>query len=454
MEDSPDQMTTEVVDAVIDDGSNDETVPNAHAVPPTERVVPPEEGPTVAVEAPASLQDVAKTAGSFLRGRAAQASAFLARHALVVGVVAIALVGVIFAATLSFRGFASLPDEATFRRDAMSLVTPPEYNGGTYGSDDPLALTALDVTSQKKDPSNSNALAVTGVATFSNGTISALQEVSLSYERSGNGWSCTNAETTGGASFTTSKGIDRDKVAANIDEVLQRADASFADDGSEVALPTLYAGADVQVTDETFDEASQTDDVTLHLSRSTNFVAYECDVHAAFSFRPGNGMWELTSASASGNAKEISLAPLLGTWTGSFVEQESTTMKCFGAKEQGAVVTINTAERGHLAGTISCVAHYHGDLEQDVDTYEGDRAIEEVPFTGNLTSGGAGLTFECTTPEDASGSVSFVLTFGQSNDPSSALATVTTRHVYTETFLFIPFEYEAAFTDTYALSKQ
>ena len=403
---------------------------------------------------PASLHDVAATTGSYARGVVGRVSAFLQTHALATAaVVTLCVVAVLGLGALT-RSLSSLPDDAAVRHDVQAMLAAPSYSGGAYGDDEPLSLTDVRVDRRTRNSSENGAYQVDVTASYSNGSVEALQEATLLYDHADGSWTCGSATPVGSALYSTTSGTDPEKLVANAAGILQRADSSQPDESGSVALSRLYDGAEVSVTEQSFDAEAQTEAVTLHFSKASTFTSYECDVQASFAFRQGNGLWELTSATASEGARAATLDPLVGTWVGTFQGQVAAEGRCFGAKEAGARVTISSASAERIAGTLSVVAHFHGEPTSDQQTMEGDVQLTDVAFSGTAVEGEAGFSFLCTLPDDAGGGGELNLVFGPSEDPDGARATVTTYHTYTTSFLFIPYERDAVFSDTFVLTRE
>jgi hypothetical protein len=248
--------------------------------------------------------------------------------------------------------------------------------------------------------------------------------------------------------------LETDKVLSSMSGILQRAETSFSEEQNGTALPSLYADAQATITSDSFDAETQTEVMSLHLARSATFTAYECDVQATFAFRPSNGLWELTAATASDNAKDITLSPLMGTWTGTFREQTSSKGKCFGAKASDLRIVVTSVSNDKITGTVSGIVHYHGEVPEDTDASEGDTELSGVPFSGTMLREGSGISFTCTTPQDASGVVELSLLFGTQADPSAARAVLTTTHAYEASWFIFAYDTEATFSDTFVLTRE
>ena len=432
-------------------GATSPTEP-ARPVTPTQQIPSSADLPEIDVE-PVTFHDVAGVAGSYARGWVRRASDFLAMHTLLAGVIAALLVAVVLGVVLLARSVADLPDRSLVTKDARARVAAPSYDGGDFGYVDALVLTSTEIDELHKDVSSPNACEAQVTMRYINGYVSAVQDATLRYEHTSDGWRCVEALVTGSPSFTAERGVDRRRIANSLNVVLLRAESSLPDSEGTLSLATIYQGADVTVTNERFDEDTQTDTVTLRVTKASTFTAYECTIDASFAFRPGNGLWELTSATASPGAKQVTLTPLVGTWTGTFESQETAEGKCFGAKEGGLRVTIDSVQGGRVTGTLSGLAHYHPSLSADADSAEGDTRLSDVHFTGTFVEDTSSIVFLCKTPEDASGSVQLTLVFGLLDDPTAATATLTTTHQYWTTFLLIPFEHEVTYSDTFALTR-
>ena len=122
-----------------------------------------------------------------------------------------------------------------------------------------------------------------------------------------------------------------------------------------------------------------------------------------------------------------------------------------------------------MEGTVSGVAHYHGRLENDASTNDGDASLEAAGFTGIISPAydahtGSSLNVECDVDTSAlagtlgpgvtTAEVSMQLSFGTDEDPELVMARVTTTYRYEELVLMLfPHQTTARFTDTYALTR-
>ena len=254
--------------------------------------------------------------------------------------------------------------------------------------------------------------------------------------------------------------MSHDRALKHLDELLQAADTSS--DGSE-SLGSLYRNTTVEVEADNFDQETQTEALTLHLSKPGTFVSYDCRLAAHFRFTEASGAWELVEVRASDGAKDLGFSPLVGTWQGTFRSQQTEVGKCLAASEAGLTVVITSADvksdgQVLLEGTVSGVAHLHAATADDVQQSEGDLTLSEVPFTGSLAEDSvrqsAGLVFVCTMQDQAGGQVTLTLEFGSASAPDAASATLESIHPFEDTILLIvPYQREAYYADTFTLVK-
>lgn len=421
---------------------------------------------------PPSIGDVGATFVDWLRGRAQAARSFAATHKWTFALAALCAVAAIAGVAYWNARASRMPSDEQIRVDASSRLAAPNYTQSDYAIDEPLALTGIEVGQKSLSDTRRDACVVDVVATFANAGMETRADARLTYVREGDGWTCSAASTER-ASHHAVAGVDQQKVVEHVGALLAAADQ---DEASE-SLSSLYHNAAVEVTSEEFDEEEQVDTVVLHCASTGTFVRYECDLTAHFRFAPASGAWELAGASVSDGARNLSLEPLVGTWQGTFERQEASDAKCLAAGASGLTVTVTEAQLtdnggASIKGTLSGVAHMHANLAKDADTTDGDLVLQDTAFTGSLSSGevdldvidllagnnpkrdDAGLVFTCTTPDVAAGEVTLTLTFGQSNAPDAATATLTSKHAYDDTILLlIPYQREARFTDHFTLEK-
>jgi hypothetical protein len=386
-------------------------------------------------------------------------------------------VALIAAVAISLSGSASAPADDAIVTDALQKAPVPQREASGYEADGVLIATKATIGDKRVSRDSAEAVAH---MTFSNGSVEARQDATLTYERTnGSTWECGGVTPSGAASFAATSGVDQDKVLEQIDALLTRAERSSRAPGAgsasgtgtgsgpgpssddQATLSTVYQDASVRVTGEAFDREGQTDTLSIHLSRANGFTSYECDLTAGFKFVAASGQWELANAAASDGAKRAGLSPIKGTWTGTFQSQKSSGAKCFGAKESPLSLDITkVADDGNrIEGTLSCRVHYHAEPADDSPETEGDAQLSRVPFVGSRTSDKGGSTggtleFSLTLPEDSSGVTSALLRFGSPDDPERVTCEVTTRHSYEATLLVIPYRRDASYTDTYLLARE
>ena len=378
---------------------------------------------------PPSIGDVGATFVDWLRGRAQAARSFAATHKWTFALAALCVVAAIAGIAYWNARASRMPSDEQIRVDASSRLAAPSYTQSDYAIDEPLALTGIEVEQKSLSDTRRDACVVDVVATFANAGMETRADARLTYVREGDVWTCSAASMER-ASHHAVAGVDQQKVVEHVGALLAAADQ---DEASE-SLSSLYHNAAVEVTSEEFDEEEQVDTVVLHCASTGTFVRYECDLTAHFRFAPAAG--------ASGLTVTVTEAQLTDNGGAS------------------------------IKGTLSGVAHMHANLAKDADTTDGDLVLQDTAFTGSLSSGevdldvidllagnnpkrdDAGLVFTCTTPDVAAGEVTLTLTFGQSNAPDAATATLTSKHAYDDTILLlIPYQREARFTDHFTLEK-
>lgn len=405
---------------------------------------------------PARLGDVARTTGSFLRGRLAALVALVRAHRAAATVIVVAVVALAVAGAASLAAGPDLPSAETVSEDALRLVRAPAYEGGDFGWDDVLVAREAEVRSVSASGDPDRASAEVHV-TFSGKVMTAEKVATIDYVRSDGSWAPEGAARDERVSWDTGTGVDADKVVANVGAVLERADAELGydpDDGPSLAR--LYAGAQVSVDAQAYDPEGPTSSVELTCSTGDAFQAYTCHLSVAFGFRSASGSWEIEDVSVAEGALSRSLEPLAGTWEGTFQSQQTEGAKCLAGRGAGLAVTIDaaSAEGGStLTGTVSGLAHYHAHPADDAASCEGDTPFEDEPFSATVTDDDGSLVLEATLPEDVGGTVSIELRFGTKDDPTAVTAVVTTTYPHTGSFLFIPYDETLTYADSFALRR-
>lgn len=435
----------------------------------------------VADAAPAStdaerphLKDVTGTLGDYVKNRMGALGTWARGHRVAVGLLVVLFVAVVGLVTLAFVHASGTPGKDVIRRDALSRVSAPAYNPGTFGADDILVAREAEVISSRRTAtaleSESARFGASGYAeadvtvTFSGTSVRADKRVTLGYAHVDRTWEGIGGEVDAKVTWEALSGVDQKKVLANIDTVFDRAEGTAAGSSGQgervISLAALYEGAKLTVVEETFDAEAQTDTLRISCEKTVGFESYECELSVVFSFRPASGQWEISEASVSERARELSLKPLVGTWTGTFQSQTTEGTKCLaaGGEEGGLTVEVKqdatSSGISRITGSITGLAHYHEHPAQDAQSTSGDHVFENVSFTATLSEATSGrLVFEATLPEEVDGSVTVTLTFGTETDPDAVLAEVTTTYPHTGSFLFIPFEETLTYTDTFELVR-
>lgn len=415
------------------------------------------------------LSDVAAVAGSYARERRQGVGDYVKRHPKRIALLIVLLLVAIFAVVMAGIRASNLPDEDLIRESAHNRVETPAYSGGFFGYDDPLALASVEVGARRHlsgapestvhDVSfGAISYAEADVAlSYRNEHISAVKTATIGFAEHPEGWVDAGIPMNEQVAFAALTGVDEEKVLSNIGLLLDRADAS--NDGTEPSLQEIYYDGEFEVQAHSFDPVEQTDLIVIHCSAKQGVSTYECLLSAQFTFLPANGLWELSGATTSKDAKDRSLSMLEGTWDGSFSSARvSEGDNCLaGSSKPMTLVVDGVGALGSdtvLDGHVSLVAHLHEPPEtrQDEsadDVWYGDESIT-CTLVGEL---GNKLVFEGALSERAAGTVSIRL---EVEDADRITATVTTVYDWTTTEGFIitwETEHSVTYTDTYTLRR-
>ena len=408
------------------------------------------------------------------QGPFARALAYVRSHAIAVLLVtAITCVAVGLLAIAGVRQ-SQLPSDDVIAADVRNRVEVPAYTGGAFGLDDKLVLVNVQVGSKRlstdapegtelEDSFGATGYAIVDVTcTFRNETVDVTKTLTLGYAKQDGEWIGVGNEQNAQVAYEATGGVEQDKVMAAMPQLLRKADPTVTGT-TDQSLAQIYLGGSYRVDSQEFDPETQTDTMVIRCESGGTFWSYGCDITATFAFRPANGTWELTDATATSGAKTRGYSPIVGTWVGSFRSQASTGANCYGAKGAPLEVVItrawSTDSGSKVEGTLTGLAHFHAPGEEASDSSEGDETFEDVPFTGRLVDGSEGLegselTFVCELPDSVGGSVSLVIGFGTAEDPAEVVAIVTSTHTYEETLLLLfPYDETASYSDTYVLQK-
>lgn len=419
-------------------------------------VAPTPAGPDAGADDPA-LRDVAGTMGRYLHGRAQAVRDALRAHRVAAVVAAVAvLVLLAVGVALALRP-PEAPSEELVAEDARTRLTTPEYAPGAFGIDD--ILVARDVEVRSIAPSEDGVARAEVLVTYEgSNAVRAEKSATLGYALRDGEWVAAGEPEDVRVSWTPVNGISRERLAANMATVLERADQQLGGDGGGASLEELYEGAELTVEREEFDPEEGTDVLDLVCVRAGIFESYECRLTVTFSFRSSTGQWEIEGVRVSEDGRTRSLEPLVGTWSGTFSRQETDGTKCLAARAAGLAINVDQTwtEGGvtQVSGSVAGVAHYHAHPAQDAQGCDGDSLFQEVPFTATLVDDEDGtLVLEATLPEDVDGVVSLTLRLGSPDDPTAATAEVTTSFAHTGSFLFIPYDETLTYTDVFSLRK-
>lgn len=396
---------------------------------------------------------------------------FLHAHERALGVtLALVVVGVT-AGVWFVLSAANTPTYAQIEEDLSKLIPTYIYSGGTYGPDLEIPLSGLTVTKREATQTPEGMEVANGVgptafgveaeATYDDGTMHVVRDVSITYVRQEDGWAAAGELAEQGVSLTARAGVSEDKVKQNVSDILGKATNT-----NGAALNDIYEGGSFSIQANDFEGAPKgdtaTDDLVIHCEKSNDFSAYGGNVTAHFAFESGE--WRLRSAEAEEGISTRSFKPLVGTWRGVFTDQLSDDGRCYGAQETPFEVTIDqvgdsSLGSGTVTGSISVLAHYHARLKKDADNTPGDSHLEDISFSGTISTEhdettSSSLNIVCSTTGNPQGEVNFVLSFGTDDDPSAAVARITTSYSYEERLLgLIPQRMQATYTDIYLLSR-
>lgn len=401
---------------------------------------------------------------------------YIKRNPVAVMILVLTLLFAAYVLARAWRRTNNLPDLDFIEQDARARIEAPVYSGGYFGNDDRLILSQVTVGAcrhSEQAPEGSDldqTFGATSYATadvmvsYQNEGVLATKTATLGYAKQNEEWIDAGEVANEQVSFLATAGVNQRKALVNIGQLLERATSGRTLEAGQPSLATLYDGATYEVTSSTFDEAAQTDTLTISMSKGGRFSSYECAVVANFSFTPATGMWELASATVTDDAWMRRFDPLVGTWSGTFKSQTvNTGAKCLAGGDEPFSVTISswesTATGARITGTLTAVAHFHQSPEKDQAKTEGDKVLENVPFTATLYEPedarlSSEAVFIAALPENVGGNTSLTLEFGSGSDAAAVTATVTSEHSFEDTFLLIPYQNKVIYADTYTLTLE
>ncbi len=399
--------------------------------------------------------------------------AYIKRHPRGFAVLVLATLAVIMMLALAWRRRGNLPDLDFIEQDARARIEAPAYSGGYFGDDDRLILTQVTVGARQhseRAPEGAELDETFGamsyvtsdvMLTYQNESVIATKTATLGYAKQNASWIDAGGVNNEQMSFVATRGVSQRKVLLNIEQLLERAGSAVPEQEGHAPLAEFYEDASFEITSASFDDASQTDTLTVHARKGGLFSSYECDIVATFSFGQSNGLWELSECTVTDDAWTRRFDPIVGVWQGTFKSQDvSSGSKCLAAADTPLVLTITSWETSgtgvRITGTISAVAHYHQNPEEDQEATEGDELLADVPFTATLDNSdsaqqSAEAVFTATLSEAVGGKVSITLQFGVGADGAGVTAIVTTEHQFEDTFIVVPYKNQVLYADTYEL---
>lgn len=406
----------------------------------------------------AGLHDVAGTLRSYLRGRAGSLAQLVRTHRVAVAIVAVAVVAAAVAAVAALTAAPQLPARELVEQDALALEAPV-YAPGSFGHDDILVAREVEIRSISAGDQRETAQAEV-LVTYLGSYVKAEKVATIGYALSEGAWVADGNPEGARVSWSALEGPDAGRVVSNAGVLLARADQQLYEQGEVggTALEQLYQGANVRLDLLEFDSESGTCSMELTCTKTEAFEAYECRLSAGLAFRSSNGQWELERLSVADGGKTRSLDPLVGTWSGTFVSQGTDGTKCLAGRPSGLSLAVESArtEGGvtQVTGTVSGVAHYHEHPARDAEGCPGDLTLAEVPFTATLVDDADGtLVLEAALPEDVDGTTTLTLRLGEKDNPTAAVAELTSSSTQTGSILFFPVEETVTYTDTFSLSR-
>lgn len=388
-------------------------------------------------------------------------------HAIQLGIAAAAavIVAIIVAVTAYVYSSPALPSADVIRQATFDKAVPPTWSAGDFEAEATMAVADVRPVESHLDSGSGNCVS-TVIVTFAAGSVEATQEAQLTFTRAHDEWSCLAYVTDSSPSYRATAAAEEGRLTSTegMTKLLVAADGSASDSqAGDSSLAYLYQGATATLTKADFDEGGQTEEVSLSLAKDEGWRTLSCDLTAQLRFVAASGAWEVEGAQVSDGARSPSYEPVVGTWAGAFRGQDSGGAgKCLAGRATGLTVVVSQAYAtssggAAIEGALSGVAHFHGEVQGNVDATEGDQPLSQVAFRGTLdtdASTDGTLAFDCTTPDATDGTVTLRLQFGSADDASAVTATLTTTHPYQETVIFVPIDRTATFADQYTLTKE
>lgn len=385
------------------------------------------------------------------------------RTKYIAGGVAAAVVVLIAILVFLGQGPSNSQIESDIRTSSVANFQP-----GDYDADGTLTINSIKVTHKSKEPipdewkglmsafgvDASEAWEVTAEVKLSNDNLEATKTVTAGYVKSKGKWQALSSPSTDSSTFTAKTGPATDKAISNIGTILAKADPSYSTSSS---LNSIYENGSFDVTDNKVDGDTAT--MTISCKAETPFTESSGDISAAFSLNE-DGHWQLDSATASPEAKNVSYDKLIGTWRGKFTKTNSTYGgKCFGAQNQEAILKITSFDSNSLKieGTYSGLAHFHAQTDNDENSNAGDTYVKDQPFTIGLRENyyqllGSGLRGKLggnySSPETPDGQLSLELVIGANDDPSAIKAIIETDSAKSTNSWYNP-----SYSDLYTFTK-
>lgn len=282
------------------------------------------------------------------------------------------------------------------------------------------------------------------------------QTVTASFAKYQGDWTSMGCSTDS-SSYTPKAGVSEEDIQADKDSILSKASGDSWSSSS--GLRDLYSDGTMKVGDIDFNKDAGTCSATVSFTSDSAFSTAKAKIDVVYTFSD-SATWDLESATAQSGADKVSYEKLIGTWKGKFKETSAGGNNCYGAESKEFTLTIDSIDEDSLKvqGTFQGLAHYHGKLDSDQNSTDGDTDSGPIEFVATLSKGFVdyGMTNACEVgasyeaPENTQGGLKVSFGFGYSDDPNAACAVLQTEANYTfgnwGTFT-------ATFRDLYTLTK-
>lgn len=402
----------------------------------------------------ASASDPADKVKAELTDLLAKAKALPKKTKYIAGGVAAAII----IAVIAFVVIANDGPSTSLIEQDIKSSSIAKYSGGTWADEGQLNVDSIKVTHKEKQAIPATVTAFSGMkgdvysytadVKLSNDQVSVNETVTGTYYKTNGKWEAFMSPSSSNATYTAKKGPSEDKVKSGIGSIISMVKGS----NSSNDVSGLYKDADISVTSN--DMSNNTATVVLHCEKETDFSSLKGDFTAKFNLN-SSGAWELADASASDGYDKPDYSKLVGTWTGKFKSQTTSSHKCFGAQGHDLKLRITSVDNNSLKmeGSFDGLAHYHAGAKSDANSSDGDTYVTNQTFTMALSKGSywgtdSKLSGSHETPETQNGSLKLSLEFGSGSNSNEATCILETDSAIAGNSWFPP-----EYWDTYTLTK-